>query len=195
MPNYLTDELQQIRVPPLKQFTAEVVLLVTSLGVKRREYNASSRARDLLEIVRCHFKLIDFNLDTSMEGSHPSQLGNRVNQGDLEIIRELYATGRIRQDPSDGVIILPQVLIDGVNIGDGVDLQALEDASNLEPILRREMCPSCLKSRKENSRCRLCKVQYSELMAGRQTISDCLATFADDDEEFVQISGLEKFRL
>ena len=129
-----------------------------------------------------------------MEGSHPSQLSSRVNKGDLEIIRELYATGRIRQDPNDGSIILPQVLIDGINVGDGVDLQALEDEGNLELILKREICPKCLKGRKGGSSCRMCKVNYSELMPGRQTIGERLATFADD-EDYVQITGLEKFKL
>ena len=194
MPHYLTDaELMPIRVPPLRTFSAEVVVLVTTLGVKRREYNASCRARDLLEIVRCHFKLIDFNLDTSQEQYHPSQLSNRVNQADLDIVRQLYATGRVRQDPTDGVIILPQIIIDGVNIGDGVDLQTLEDQDHLESILKRETCPRCLKDRSTASACKWCSVQYSELMPGRQTIEDTLATFADE-EGFVNIIGLEQFR-
>jgi len=175
---FLTDELQPIRVPPLEKFTAEVVLLVTTLGVKRREYNASCRARDLLEISRCHFKLIDFNLDTSSEQYLPSQLGNRVNQADLEIIRLLYASQRIRQDLSDGVIILPQVIIDGVNIGDGVDLQALEDEDHLGKILSREICPKCLKERGKNA-CKWCLVIYEDLMPGRQTIEEHLATFEE----------------
>ena len=194
MPIFLSHESQPIRVPPLSQFTAEVVVLVTTLGVKRREFSSSCRARDLLEILRCHFKVIDFNLDTSLESYHPSQLGNRVNQADLEIIRELYATGRIRQDLTDGVIILPQVIIDGVNIGDGIDLQSLEDESYLEPILRREICPRCLKDRRGNAVvCRLCRVTFHELMPGRQGIAEHLATFAED-EDFVNITGLEKFR-
>lgn len=193
MPLFLSDELQPIRVPAIRSFTAEVVVLVTTLGVKRREYNSSCRARDLLEIIRCHFKVIDFNLDTSQEQYQPTtsqeaSANNRVNQADLEVVRQLYSTGRIRQDLNEGVIILPQVIIDGVNIGDGVDLQSLEDEGHLEPILKRKRCPRCLKVRHAHAgNCKWCLVAYGELMPGRQTIEDHLATFASEDPDFINV--------
>ena len=39
-----------VRVQPEVKYVAEVVVLVTSLGAKRTEFNAGKRARDLLEV-------------------------------------------------------------------------------------------------------------------------------------------------
>lgn len=177
------DEMPPIRVPPDRIYTAEVVVLVTSLGVKRREFNASSRVRDMLEIIRAHHKVIDFNLDTNIDS--PAKIANpsnRVNQADLEIVRRLYKANKIRQDKNEGVITLPQVLIDGINIGDGIELQSLHDQDLLEGILKRSICPKCLRARSNEFKCKLCDASYEELMPGRQTIDELLSTFESDDE-------------
>jgi hypothetical protein len=174
---YLSEELPPIRVAPDRRFLAEVVVLVTTLGVKRDEFNASNRARDLLEIFKCHFKVIDFNLDTNVEVQTAS---SRVNQADLEVIRTLYAQKKLMQDPTDGLIVLPQILVDSVNIGDFSDLQALADEGVLERILLRELCPKCLRSRKE-TKCRFCDEVFQELMPSRHTIEDTLASFPPDN--------------
>ena len=42
---------------------SQVVILLTTLGAKRTEFNAGKRARDLLEIKRVHYKTVDFNRD------------------------------------------------------------------------------------------------------------------------------------
>ena len=55
--------LPDVRVCPLTDYVAEVVVLVTTLGAKRTEFNAGRRVRDLLEIKRVHHKIIDFNRD------------------------------------------------------------------------------------------------------------------------------------
>ena len=188
---YLTDEFAPLRVPPDRDYTAEVVVLLTSLGVKRREFNSSNRAKELLEIKKAHFKIIDFNLDTNMEASTS---GSRVNQADLDIVRGLYKSNRIRQDPSAGVITLPQIIIDGVNIGDGVDLQCLEDENILESVLKRETCAKCLRPRQPtDSACKLCDALFTLVMPKRQSIEEALATFpkeSDDEEiEFFNLLG------
>ena len=153
------------KVPPIPCYTAEVVILITSLGVKRKEYNTSRRVMDLLEVMRCHYKLIDFNIDTGGDdygsGSKP----------DLDIVRNLYQSHRVKQDSRDGMISLPQVLIDGVNIGDHIDLQALEDDGLLDGMLRREICPQCC-SERSGEYCYECKTLFQEIMPKRQTYED-----------------------
>ncbi len=55
--------LPGVKVRPDEEYTAEVVILITTLGTKRTEYNAGKKARDLLEIKRVHHKIVDFNRD------------------------------------------------------------------------------------------------------------------------------------
>jgi hypothetical protein len=49
--------LPEVKVKPNEDFCAEVVILVTTLGTKRTEFNAGKRAKDLLEIKRVHYKV------------------------------------------------------------------------------------------------------------------------------------------
>lgn len=191
----MTEERPPIRVAPERKFTAEVVVLVTTLGVKRHEYNESNRAKDLLEIMRAHYKMIDFNLDSNIEVVPDHVTSNRVNQADLDVIRKLYTQKKLMQDPNDGLIILPQILIDGVNVGDFADLQALVDEDLLDNILLRKVCPKCLRQRTSGlGVCRFCDEVFQELMPNRHTIDDVLATFPDqheddDDAQFVLLSS------
>lgn len=48
---------------PDEKFTAEVLVLITTLGAKKTEFNAGRRVRDFLECKRVHHKIIDFNRD------------------------------------------------------------------------------------------------------------------------------------
>jgi glutaredoxin len=173
------------RVPPRPEYKAEVVLLITSLGVKRREYNTSKQAMDLLEVIRCHYKLIDFNIDTD---------GGGGSKPDLEIVSQLYKSHRVRQDKSDGMINLPQVIIDGVNIGDEQSLQALEDDGYLDEILRQTTCPNCLTSR-SGEYCYHCKTLFQQVMPGRQNRDALMSRLKyqkipfveeDDEDEFLK---------
>ena len=174
------------KVPPLPEYTAEVVLLITSLGVKRREFNTSRQVMDMLEIVRCHYKVIDFNIDT---GGHEFGGGSKP---DLDTVRKLYQSHRVKQNAEDGMISLPQVLIDGVNIGDHVDLQALEDDGLLDGILKQEICPHCAADR-TGEYCYKCKTLFQQVMPKRQTFEELMIRLrrqripfkpvSDDDEE------------
>jgi hypothetical protein len=177
------------KVPPLPEFTAEVILLITSLGVKRKEYNTSRQAVDLLETVRCHFKVIDFNIDTGTDA------GSAGSKPDLEVVRRLYQSHRVKQDKADGMISLPQVIIDGVNIGDHTALQALEDDGFLEAILRQSLCPNCLSDR-NGEYCYTCKTLFQDMMPKRQTREELMSrlrhqriAFVEEDKEDVESLG------
>ena len=171
------------RVPPLPEYTAEVVLLITSLGVKRREYNTSKQVMDLLETIRCHFKVIDFNIDTGTD------MGSAGSKPDLEVVRRLYQSHRVKQDKTDGMISLPQVIVDGVNIGDHMALQALEDDGFLDGILRQAVCPNCLSDR-DGEYCYTCKTLFQDMMPKRQTREELMSrlrhqkiAFVSEDDE------------
>ena len=141
------------KVPPKSDYKAEVVVLITSLGVKRKEYNASRQAMEMLEIFRSHFKIIDFNIDT---GGDEFGAGSKP---DLDTVRRLYQSHRVKQDSEDGMISLPQILIDGVNIGDHISLQALMDDSLLEGILKQDVCANCFEDR-SGEYCYKCKTLF-----------------------------------
>lgn len=155
------------KVPPCLEYNAEVVLLLTSLGVKRKEYNTSRQCMDFLDIVKCHYKVIDFNIDT---GGDEFGAGSKP---DLDVVRRLYQSHRVLQNAHDGLISLPQVLIDGVNIGDQVNLQTLEDLNFLDGILKRNTCPQCM-TKREGEYCHSCKTLFQEIMPNRQTREEML---------------------
>jgi hypothetical protein len=176
------------RVPPKPKYRAEVVLLITSLGVKRKEYNSSRQAMEKLEIFRSHFKIIDFNIDT---GGDEFGAGSKP---DLDTVRRLYQSHRVKQDSEDGMISLPQIIIDGVNVGDHMSLQRLMDDGLLAGILKQEVCPHCFEDR-SGEYCYKCKTLLQEVMPKRQTMEDLLrrlkfqripfksVDFEDDEEE------------
>eukprot|EP00392_Amoebophrya_sp_AT5.2_P010470 g10532.t1 len=127
--------LPEVRVKPSARFTAEVVVLITTLGTKRTEFNAGQRARDLLEIKRAHHKIIDFNRDaraqtTAVQGKAIAKLSSEESK---------YR--RLHTDDDDD-LILPQIFIDGLYVGDADDLQGLEDDGLLDDLLLRKKCPS-----------------------------------------------------
>lgn len=167
-----------IRVVPDPKYSAEVVVLVTTLGAKRAEFNAGKRARDLLEIKRVHHKIIDFNRDARQAGS-----GEAENQA----IKKLMDDGKLQTGDNDD-LILPQVFIDGLYIGDAVELQGLEDDGFLERMLVRRACVNCNDQTRKpsSSQCQQCWAKFEEILPGLMTIDDELAEDYDDeyDEEF-----------
>ena len=170
------------KVPPLPEYTAEVVLLVTSLGVKRKEFNTSRCAMDLLETLRVHFKVIDFNIDTGTD------VGSAGSKPDLEVVRRLYQSHRVKQDKADGMISLPQVIIDGVNIGDHAALQALEDDGVLDGIFKQTICANCLTDR-TGEYCYACKTLFQEMMPKRQTRDELVSRLRHQRIAFVEEDG------
>jgi len=177
-----------VRVPPDPRYTAEVVILLTTLGARRTEYNAGKRARDLLEIKRVHHKIIDFNRDARQAGPADGSK-NRA-------IQKLMVEEKLKQG-EDNDLILPQIFIDGEFIGDANELQGLEDDGLLDAILVRKACMSCNATRipdlEKCSQCSGCWVKFAELLPGEMEIQQALEELAgggygdyedDDDDEY-----------
>ena len=60
--------LQVVTVPPKDEYTAEVVVLVTSLGARRKAFNSSRRAVDLLDIKGVPYRIVDLASRECLEG-------------------------------------------------------------------------------------------------------------------------------
>mmetsp|Transcript_21382 Transcript_21382/g.49738 ORF Transcript_21382/g.49738 Transcript_21382/m.49738 type:complete len:185 (+) Transcript_21382:88-642(+) len=169
-----------VRVPPDTAYCAEVVVLLTTLGAKRTEYNAGKRARDLLEIKRVHHKIVDFNRDARQAGT---------GEAENTAIQKLMEQDKL-QTGSDEDLILPQIFIDGHYIGNASDLQGLEDDGCLDDVLKRRRCVACNFPRTENdTSCAKCKISFEEILPGRMLIEDFLRELMndgdyDDDDDY-----------
>jgi hypothetical protein len=155
-----------IRVTPDPKYSAEVVVLCTSLGAKRTEFNAGKRARDLLEIKRVHHKVVDFNRDARQAGT---------GEAENKAIHKLWGENKLQKGENDD-LILPQIFIDGNYIGDAYELQGLEDDEFLEGILLRKTCMVCkFNARNPSStECECCKEKFCEILPGMMTIEQAL---------------------
>eukprot|EP00811_Abedinium_folium_P008281 NODE_17650_length_932_cov_8.267081.p1 GENE.NODE_17650_length_932_cov_8.267081~~NODE_17650_length_932_cov_8.267081.p1 ORF type:complete len:181 (+),score=46.85 NODE_17650_length_932_cov_8.267081:172-714(+) len=165
--------IPNVMVPPDVRYTAEVVVLLTSLGARRAECSAGKRAVDLLEIKRVHHKIIDFNRDARQA------LG-----GDAEnrAIQRLMAKNRLQSGNEE--LVLPQIYIDGHLIGDAHDLQGFEDDRQLDAILSREACVACNRRREPASmQCPSCWVRYEEILKGVMSIEEKLLKIAQSYED------------
>ena len=127
--------LSAVRVLPDENWTAEVVILVTTLGTKRTEYNAGKRARDLLEIKRVHYKAVDFNRDARQS------VVEMQNEAIRRLTEEDSKYRKLQTDEEDD-LLLPQLFLDGIFVGDGDDVQGLEDDGLLDDLLIRAKCPA-----------------------------------------------------
>lgn len=170
-----------VRVPPDPKYSAEVVVLVTTLGAKRTEFNAGKRARDLMEIKRVHHKIIDFNRDARHAGTGESE---------NIAIRKLMEQNKLKTGENDD-LVLPQLFVDGLYIGDANSLQGLEDDGLLESILLRRACPKCCDLRREpdTKQCIKCGEKFEEILPGMMTIEQLLRELAmvnegDYDEDY-----------
>lgn len=159
-----------IRVPPDPKYSAEVLVLLTTLGAKRSEFNAGKRARDLLEIKRVHHKIVDFNRDARQAGT-----GEAENQA----IQKLNMQGKLQTGDNDD-LILPQIFIDGHYIGDANALQGLEDDRMLDDILLRRACMKCNDTRRvpDSKQCVSCEEKFEEILPGLMTIEQVLRELA-----------------
>lgn len=185
----------KIQVPPSRDYTAEVVVVVTTLRSNRREFTDGRDARDLLEIKRAHCKVIDSNKDTW------------VGVGDAQrcAFDKLKEENKLQYDY--GEMFFPQIFIDGNYIGGATELQELEDTELLEAFLLRTACPTCRAPRQQDTtNCKICGTDFSEILPDAQTIDEALEVFDeessaededeednDDEDEEVDESGDEQF--
>uniref|UniRef100_A0A7S4W504 Calponin-homology (CH) domain-containing protein n=1 Tax=Alexandrium monilatum TaxID=311494 RepID=A0A7S4W504_9DINO len=159
-----------VAVPPNPNYVAEVVVLLTSLGVDRKQKKESNQICDLLEIKRVHRKVIDMNKDT--------HCGNDDGQSE--------ATERLMNRKELESWKLPQVFIDGCFAGDVPQLQNLEDDGVLGRILRRQLCLKC-HSPKDSSHmtCPVCGAEFEEVMQKHRPIEEELerlhGKYTDED--------------
>ncbi|OII74998.1 uncharacterized protein cubi_03108 [Cryptosporidium ubiquitum] len=119
---------------------AEVVLIHTSLSGIRRHFYGSLRAKQFLDVKGVVYYQIDANRDFSIAAR------------DSEIFDNLKNEGLLKMDPleSDGTILLPQIFVDGVNIGNDVSLQDLEEDNDFDWIINRKACGACLSDKEED---------------------------------------------
>jgi len=119
-----------LRVKPDRKYTAEVIILVTTLRSKRGDFNACRRLMEFLEIKRCHFKTVDMNQDAQVS---PEQYEKQVMTEILKEKRLKYFEYMVNED--DGTQrkvvtdepLIPQIFIDGINAGGLETLMSQED--------------------------------------------------------------------
>ncbi|SBT74837.1 conserved Plasmodium protein, unknown function [Plasmodium malariae] len=133
---------------------AEIVLITTSLGGIKSSFFSSLRAQNLLNCKKLMYFVIDSNRDTSTaKNLKDGELFNKWKEDELLLSNEAG-------------VILPQILVDGVSIGNDIALQNLEDEGNLDFLITRLKCPNCLcdKSNTDIS-CPSCKYDYVSLIS------------------------------
>merc|ERR1711865_407737 len=108
---------------------------------------------------------IDFNRDAR---AHSAELQATAIQ---KLTEETSKYRKLHTDDEDD-LVLPQIFIDGLYVGDGDDLQGLEDDGLLEALLKRERCPArvgksglCNGERSRNDLvCAKCGENFAELL-------------------------------
>mmetsp|Transcript_125995 Transcript_125995/g.245742 ORF Transcript_125995/g.245742 Transcript_125995/m.245742 type:complete len:683 (-) Transcript_125995:24-2072(-) len=141
--------MEVVVVPPNPHYTAEVIVLLTSFGVDRRQKRDGKLVIDLLETKRVHRKVIDMNMDARCGRDSGESLATErlTSRGELESWK------------------LPQVFIDGFFVGDWVQLQQLEDDGALGRILRRQLCLKCHQPKdREDMTCPECGAEFQEVL-------------------------------
>jgi len=165
-----------IRVAPDTKYIAEVVVLVTTLGAKRTEFNAGKRVRDLFEIKGVHHKIVDFNRDARQAGS---------GEAENKAIQKLMVEGKL-QTSDNKDLVLPQIFIDGQYVGNAAECQGLEDDRLLDNILLRRACMKCSNQKRtpEQLQCPNCHEKFDEILPGMMTIEQKLSELAMAEDEF-----------
>jgi len=141
--------MEFVVVPPNPHYIAEVIVLLTSFGVDRRQRRDGKLVCDLLETKKVHRKVIDMNMDARCGRDNGESLATErlTSRGELESWK------------------LPQVFIDGFFVGDWVQLQQLEDDGALGRILRRQLCLKCHQPKDSKAMiCPECGAEFEEVL-------------------------------
>ncbi|CBZ50902.1 conserved hypothetical protein [Neospora caninum Liverpool] len=160
---------------------AEIILVTTSLGSIRRQFFSSQRLKNFLDCKGVVYIIIDSNRDTSSakkdlpvqmvkESESSVPLGFFADLKDIELFKEwkanriLKVTEETEFNPEPEIII-PQVLVDGVFVGDETVLQDFEEDGDLDWIFSRAACPACLHEKPPDApSCPSCGVTYRALI-------------------------------
>jgi len=144
--------------PPTTDISAEIVLIITSLGSFRGMYFSSERAKHLLNCKGVVYYVIDINRDVS-DGADlcDQQLVDAWKEQNI-LMKDAAST-----DPS--AIQIPQVVVDGIAIGDNTMLQDMEEDGDLDWIFARAACPACLNEKNpDDLSCPTCNTPYQMLV-------------------------------
>jgi len=147
-----------------QDWIAEVVVLVEE---NEKTYDGVQSMK-LIHLLKCHgvefFEIIGNAHLASPKGP------------ESKLVVGMYHLGRLVKDQgklekrTHVPIALPQVLIDGIVVGDGVDIEDLIEDNDLDYILAREMCSRCLAPR-SGSDCPFCGAVY-RYMVDRELLGD-----------------------
>ncbi|PHJ23807.1 hypothetical protein CSUI_002338 [Cystoisospora suis] len=148
---------------------AEIVLVTTSLGSIKKQFFSSLRMRNFLDCKGVVYIIIDSNRDTS----------SAKNLKDVELFKEWKANGMLKavetDENRDPEVIIPQLLVDGVVVGDETTLQDLEEDGDLDWIFSRAACPACLHEKSPSAiSCESCGATFRSLIPPDYITEGCV---------------------
>ncbi|GBE59869.1 Theoredoxin domain containing protein [Babesia ovata] len=136
---------------------AEIILVTTSLGGIKHQFFQSNLARHLLDCKGVVYYVVDANRDFT----------TATTLKDHELFEKWNATGILKTETigQRSAVVIPQLIIDGVSVGNTTAMQDLEDDGDLDYIIARMLCPSCLAEKPQDAvQCPSCNVQYDMLV-------------------------------
>eukprot|EP01056_Protomagalhaensia_sp_Gyna25_P005110 Protomagalhaensia_sp_Gyna_25__5109@NODE_58_length_5893_cov_92_436112_g43_i0_p3_GENE_NODE_58_length_5893_cov_92_436112_g43_i0NODE_58_length_5893_cov_92_436112_g43_i0_p3_ORF_typecomplete_len289_score44_92SH3BGR/PF04908_15/3_6e03SH3BGR/PF04908_15/0_0098ProkRING_4/PF14447_6/0_0079DZR/PF12773_7/0_019zfRING_5/PF14634_6/0_76_NODE_58_length_5893_cov_92_436112_g43_i070936 len=140
--------------PQYSENPAEVVALVSSLKGVRHDYFASVRLQHFLSRKRIRYVLIDVNKDVI------------VGRGlkNAELVADWDQAGILHRN-AEGRFVIPQCIIDGVSVGDEVDVQDMEEDYDFDEAVNRNICSECLARRDPDAKtCPVCHVALGPII-------------------------------
>ncbi|KFH10780.1 hypothetical protein TGMAS_249550 [Toxoplasma gondii MAS] len=136
---------------------AEIIVILSSLCVRRQAMFNSERLKNLMSCKGVIYYIVDANNAVADDKSP-----------DMRLLRRWKRQRILRNAPHThhGGILIPQVLVDGQSIGSYGEVQQLEDDGLLTAIFCRCRCPTCLQPRHvDDELCRWCNLQFRELLS------------------------------
>eukprot|EP01055_Gregarina_sp_Pseudo9_P003988 Gregarina_sp_Pseudo_9__3987@NODE_412_length_2890_cov_8_553139_g389_i0_p2_GENE_NODE_412_length_2890_cov_8_553139_g389_i0NODE_412_length_2890_cov_8_553139_g389_i0_p2_ORF_typecomplete_len303_score10_20ProkRING_4/PF14447_6/0_0058SH3BGR/PF04908_15/8e02SH3BGR/PF04908_15/0_097DZR/PF12773_7/0_12zfRING_5/PF14634_6/0_4_NODE_412_length_2890_cov_8_553139_g389_i018422750 len=140
--------------PQLSDNPAEVIALISSLKGVRHDYFASVRLQHFLSRKRIRYVLVDVNKDVI------------VGRGlrNAELVTQWDSAGILHRNP-EGRYAIPQCIIDGVSVGDEIDVQDMEEDYDFDEAVNRTICSECLTRRDPSDRaCPVCHVALGPII-------------------------------
>ncbi|CDR96006.1 THEOREDOXIN domain containing protein,putative [Babesia bigemina] len=136
---------------------AEIILITTSLGGVKYQFFQSNLARHILDCKGVVYYVVDANRDFTTATSLKDHI----------LFEKWNAEGILKTETigQRTAVVIPQLIIDGVSIGNTTAMQDLEDDGDLDYIIARMLCPSCLAEKPQDAvQCPSCNTQYDMLV-------------------------------